>query len=94
MKAYWVYMMANWTNGVLYIGVTNNLERRIAEHKTKSLKGFSEKYNVNKLVYCEEFKDVKEALEREKQLKKWNRKKKEGLVETINPSWNDLANGL
>lgn len=91
MKAYHVYMITNHTNKVLYIGVTGDIERRIYEHKHGLYKGFSKKYNVNRLVYCEEFMDVNEAISREKQLKKWSRKKKNFLIRQLNPEWKDLS---
>ena len=72
-RSYFVYMMSNPTNTVLYIGVTNNIARRVWEHKNKIEKGFTEKYNCTKLVYCEETDNVTNALEREKQLKNWKR---------------------
>lgn len=88
---YFVYILTNWSNKVLYTGVTNNLERRLYEHKNKLVKGFTEKYNVNKLVYLESTTDVKAAIAREKQIKGWSRNKKNVLVESINPQWNDLS---
>ena len=75
----------------MYIGVTNDLERRIYEHKNKIIEGFTKKYNVNKLVYYEQTTDVEAAIEREKQLKGWKRERKNNLVETINPEWRDLS---
>ena len=90
---YYVYFLSNWNNKVLYIGVTNNLERRIVEHRQKLTPGFTEKYNVNKLVYFEQTNDVISALGREKQLKKWRREKKNALVNSVNPSWQDLSAG-
>jgi len=75
----------------MYVGVTNNLERRMYEHKEKIVKGFTEKYNVNKLVYYEETSDIVEALNREKEIKKWRREKKNRLVESTNPLWHDLS---
>jgi putative endonuclease len=75
----------------MYVGVTNDLARRLYEHKNKLVKGFSEKYNVNKLVYFEETGDVLSALEREKEIKKWRREKKNTLVERMNPEWKDLS---
>ena len=75
----------------MYVGMTNDLERRIYEHRTKSVKGFTEKYNVSKLVYFEETNDVNSALEREKEIKKWRREKKDNLVNTVNPNWRDLS---
>ena len=77
---YYVYLITNWNNKVMYVGVTNNLERRIYEHKNKLVKGFTEKYNVNKLVYFEETQDVTAAIAREKEIKKWRREKKDQLV--------------
>ncbi|MDH5722295.1 MAG: GIY-YIG nuclease family protein [Alphaproteobacteria bacterium] len=90
MKSYHVYMITNYTNAVLYIGITGDLEKRIYEHKYGLYEGFSKKYNVNKLVYCEEFMDVNEAIAREKEVKKWRREKKDRLVERMNPQWLDL----
>ena len=75
----------------MYVGMTNNLQRRIYEHKEKSVKGFTEKYNVNKLVYFEQTSDVEAALNREKEIKKWRRGKKNSLVENVNPEWKDLS---
>ena len=75
----------------MYIGVTNNLERRVYEHKNNIIKGFTSKYSVNQLVYYEETNDIHAAIQREKQLKKWNRKWKLALIERVNPDWNDLA---
>ncbi len=91
---YYVYILTNWSNKVLYIGITNNLVRRCYEHKHKIIKGFTEKYNVNKLVYFDTTNDINEAIKREKQLKGWTRSKKINLVESINPMWNDLSEGL
>lgn len=75
----------------MYIGVTNNLQRRVWEHKNQLIEGFTEKYNVHKLVYFEETTEILAALEREKELKKWRREKKNRLVEQTNPNWNDLS---
>jgi len=75
----------------MYIGITNNLERRLYEHRNKLIAGFTEKYNVNKLVYYEETNDVKAAIAREKELKKWRREKKNSLVNGANPEWKDLT---
>jgi len=75
----------------MYIGVTNDLNRRIYEHQNKLVKGFTEKYNVNKLVYYEQTNDVITALSREKEIKKWRREKKNSLVVTVNPEWRDLS---
>ena len=87
---YFVYIMTNINNKVLYIGVTNNLVRRVYEHKTKIIKGFTERYNINKLVYYEVCFDVNTAIAREKQLKGWVRKKKNDLVSSKNPTWQEL----
>ncbi|HEY3151704.1 MAG TPA: GIY-YIG nuclease family protein [Candidatus Binatia bacterium] len=89
-RHYYVYVLTNWNNRVIYIGVTNDLERRVFEHKNKLVKGFTEKYNVNKLVYFEETGDVNAALAREKEIKKWRREKKDALVRSINPQWLEL----
>ena len=88
---YWVYFMANAYNNVLYIGITNDLFRRVYEHKSHKIKGFSYKYNCDKLVYFEEFSYVNDAILREKQLKNWKREWKNNLVNTINPDWSDLS---
>ena len=90
-KAYYVYLLTNWNNKVMYVGMTNDLLRRVYEHKEKSVKGFTEKYNVNKLVYFEQTSDVAVALNREKEIKKWRREKKNRLVENTNPLWRDLS---
>lgn len=86
--------MSNWNNKVLYTGVTNNLERRVYEHKNKLLKGFTAKYNINKLVYFDYTGDITSAISREKQIKGWGRQKKNELVESINPEWKDLSVGF
>jgi len=91
---YYVYVTASDKKGTIYIGVTNNLEGRIWEHKNNVYKGFTSKYKVNKLVYYEVYNDIKEAIEREKQLKKWNRDWKIKLIEEDNPEWEDLYNSL
>ena len=90
-KKYYVYIMTNKTNDVLYIGVTNDIVRRKWEHQNHIIKGFSSKYNLEKCVYIEECGNVNDAIRREKQLKHWNRAKKYCLVKTINPEWNDLV---
>ena len=87
---YFVYIMTN-KSGTLYTGVTNNLERRIYEHKQHLVKGFTHKYKINKLVYFEETNDIHAAISREKQIKGWLRKKKIALIESINPGWKDLS---
>ena len=91
MKKYYTYILANKTNSVLYIGVTNNLERRVYEHKNKAYPGFTERYNVSKLVWYEEHSDIKVAIQREKNLKKWNRSWKNKLIEKENPGYKDLS---
>ena len=88
---YYVYLLTNWNNKVMYVGVTNDLQRRAYEHEHKLLKGFTEKYNVNKLVYFEETGDIRAALAREKEIKKWRREKKNTLVHGMNPEWEDLS---
>jgi putative endonuclease len=88
---YYVYLLTNWNNKVMYVGVTNNLERRMYEHKQNLVKGFTEKYKVHKLVHYEETRDVRVALEREKEIKKWRREKKNALVRCANPEWKDLS---
>jgi putative endonuclease len=93
-KNYYVYLLTNWNNRVIYIGVTNDLNRRIYEHKNKMIEGFSKKYNLTKLVYFEETSDVNAAIAREKEIKKWRREKKNNLVNRTNPSWEDLSEGL
>ena len=90
-NTYYIYILSNDRNTVLYVGITNNIERRITEHKQKIIKGFTKKYNVDKLVYLEEFQDVHEAIAREKQIKAGSRKKKEELINNFNPNWNDLS---
>lgn len=92
-KTYYTYILSNKRNGTLYIGTTNNLERRILEHKNKEIAGFSKKYETDKLIYFEDSGDVRSAIEREKQLKKWNRKWKLDLIEKSNPKWKDLSEG-
>lgn len=87
---YYVYILAS-ESGTLYIGVTNNLERRISEHKQDLIDGFTKKYGCHRLVYYEDYQDVNQAIMREKQLKKWNRDKKEYLIKTLNPRWEDLS---
>lgn len=87
---YYLYILASKKNGTLYIGVTNKLVKRIYEHKNELVEGFSKKYKVHDLVYFEEYKDVDEAISREKRLKKWNRAWKIKLIEINNPSWSDL----
>jgi putative endonuclease len=90
MKTYYVYILASKRNGTLYIGFTSNLIQRIYQHKNNLVEGFTKKYNIHKLVYYEETSNVFSALEKEKQLKKWNRKWKLELIEKNNPEWKDL----
>ena len=90
-NCYYVYLLTNWNNKVMYVDVTNDLRRRIYEHQNKLLKGFTQKYNVNKLVYYEQTSDVFGALTREKEIKKWRRVKKNALVVQTNPKWTDLS---
>ncbi len=87
---YYVYILTNKYNKVLYIGVTDNLARRIYEHKTGINDGFTKKYNVHKLVYAEKIDDISYAIKREKQLKGWTRAKKIALIESANPNWEEL----
>ena len=89
-KQYAVYILANENNKVLYIGSTSDLEGRVEQHRQKSIRGFTAKYNVSKLVYFEITNDAYVAVCRERQLKRWRRDKKDYLVETINPDWEDL----
>ncbi|MDR0829698.1 MAG: GIY-YIG nuclease family protein [Prevotellaceae bacterium] len=91
MNQYFVYILSNLYNTTLYIGVTNDLERRIKEHKNHTYKGFTYKYNVEKLVWFEKHNDINLAIQREKQLKKWNRAWKERIINEINPDWKDLS---
>ena len=85
--------MTNKNNSVIYTGVTSNLIKRVYQHKTKTYKGFTFKYNCDKLIYYEEFNDIKQAIDREKQLKSGNRKRKEDLINSMNPEWEDLSEG-
>jgi putative endonuclease len=92
-RAYWVYILTNKRNGTLYIGVTNSLERRTWEHKTKAIEGFTKKYGLDCLVHFEQFRDVNRAIDREKEVKGWLRKRKLELIERDNPQWTDLSAG-
>ena len=89
-RQYYVYIMAS-DSGTLYVGVTNNFLRRVLEHKSGNIEGFSKNYNCKKLVYYEWGNDVSGAIDREKQLKRWSRKKKEFLIRDMNPVWKDLT---
>ncbi len=88
---YYVYILASRRNGTLYVGMTNNLRSRIAQHKSAAIPGFTQKYDVKMLVYFEEFNDPRDAIAREKQLKWWRRKWKLQLIESVNPEWKDIA---
>ena len=92
MKQYYVYIMTN-RSGTLYTGMTNDLRRRVWQHKQKLIAGFTSRYNITRLVYYEETSDVHSALAREKQIKGWLRKKKIALIESANPDWQDLSEG-
>lgn len=94
MKQSYVYIMTNKMNTVLYIGVTDNLVKRVYQHKNKLADGFTSKYNINKLVYYEIFEDINEAIKREKQLKGGSREKKLKLIENGNPEFHDLYNEI
>ena len=87
---YYVYILTNKTNRVLYVGITNNLVRRVYEHRNKAVDGFTKKYNVDKLVYYDDARNVRDAIAREKQIKGWVRRKKIALINEFNPSWRDL----
>ena len=91
MKKGFIYFLTNKNNTVIYVGVTSNLLKRIYQHKTKTYKGFTSKYNCDKLIYFEEFEDITLAITREKQIKSGNRKRKVELIEKINPTWEDLS---
>ncbi len=91
-KTYYVYIMTN-KSGTLYVGVTNNIRRRVRQHKDKLVAGFTKRYNITKLIYYESFTDVHAAIAREKRIKGWVRRKKLDLVATINPQWGDLSDG-
>jgi putative endonuclease len=90
MAEYYVYIMTNIT-GVLYVGMTNDLERRVYEHKMKLLEGFTQRYNLNQLVHFESTDDITVAIAREKQIKGWLRSKKVALINSMNPEWKDLS---
>ena len=88
-RSFWVYILANKLGGTLYIGVTNDLVRRVYEHRTDAVPGFTKKYAVHHLVYYEQFSDIENAIRREKRLKKWPRAWKTQLIEKTNPNWDD-----
>lgn len=93
MNQYHVYIMTNKKHGVLYTGITNDIERRVAEHKHKEVPGFTSRYNLTRLVYYDEYGDVNEAIAGEKEIKGWLRSKKIALIESMNPEWKDLSEG-
>jgi putative endonuclease len=93
MRSYCVYMLSS-ASGVLYTGVANDLERRVAQHRQKLVPGFTAKYNVNRLVYFEIFSDIRVAIAREKQVKRWRREKRVALIQAKNPRWVDLYSDL
>ena len=90
-NSYYIYILTNKFNTVFYIGVTNNIAKRLFEHKTGLLEGFTKKYRVKKLVYLEEYRDIHQAITREKQLKNWHRDWKLNLIKKVNPEFNDLS---
>jgi putative endonuclease len=94
MKAYFVYMITNRSRVVLYTGITNGLERRLWFHNNTSKPSFAKRYNVDRLVYYETYYDVRDAISREKEIKKWRREKKNDLVRKLNPKWEDLGKQL
>ena len=89
-RRYYVYILTNTLQSVLYIGVTNDIARRLHEHKTHAIPGFTDRYNVTKLVYVEEYAQVEDAIRREKQLERWNRAKKEALINAKNATWEEI----
>lgn len=91
IRTYYVYILTNYSNTTLYIGVTNNLEKRIYEHKNEMIDGFSKKYKLKKLIYFEDCTDIKSAIAREKQLKNWHREWKLNLIKRLNPNLADLS---
>jgi len=90
MRKFWTYIVAS-KSGTLYVGITNNIDRRVYEHKNKLLEGFTSKYDCNRLVWSESWNDVRNAIKREKQIKGWTRAKKIALIVQMNPRWMDLA---
>jgi putative endonuclease len=89
MRRYWVYILTN-RSGTLYVGVTNDLERRMAEHREGTVSGFTSRYRIHRLLYCEEYGYIEDAIAREKQIKRWRREKKLALIASENPEWRDL----
>lgn len=94
MTVYHVYIVTNSAHSVLYVGVTNDLKRRLHEHKSEIAEGFTKRYHIHKLVYYEAFKTPEAAIAREKQLKGWKRDKKDALIKSLNPNWDDLMERL
>jgi putative endonuclease len=91
--SYWVYILASKPHGTLYVGVTNSLDRRVWQHRTGAIEGFTKQHGVKRLVYFEEFRDISNAITRETEIKGWLRAKKVALIEKDNPLWKDLAEG-
>lgn len=94
MRTYYVYIMTNQNNKVLYIGVTNNLQRRVYEHKNGLFEGYTKKYNCKKLIWYNQTGDINSAIREEKRMKKWKREFKENVINEMNPEWNDLFEEL
>ena len=94
MAGGWVYILTNRPNGILYVGVTSDLVRRVFEHRSGFVAGFTKRYGLKRLVYFEQFDDIENAIVREKRLKKWNRAWKIRLIEELNPNWDDLYPGI
>lgn len=94
MKFYFVYILASKRNGTLYVGVTDNLKRRVWEHRNEIIKGFTKEYGVHMLIYYEQYNDINEAIIREKRIKKWKRHWKIKLINTMNCSWIDLYDSI
>jgi putative endonuclease len=93
-RSFWVYVLASRIGGTLYIGVTNDLVRRVYEHRSKFVPGFTRKYGVDRLIYFEQLSTAEAAIRREKHMKKWNRRWKIQLIEKSNPNWDDLFEGI
>lgn len=91
MTRYYVYILTSKENTALYVGVTNDLRRRLIEHKNELADGFTKRYHLHKLVYYEEYSEINDAISREKQLKGWSRRKKNALIEKRNPDWDDCG---
>ena|SRR5699024_34791 len=89
-KLYHLYMMTNAQHTVLYTGMSGDLTKRIWQHKQRKIEGFTKRYNVTKLIYVEDYRQVEDAIDREKQIKGWTRKKKERLINRVNPGWRDV----